>query len=191
MDFPRLSDLFFHGHLELGIIAQVLDPQLLQEISSLNVIQSNRADTLIWKLTPLGNFTLKSAWDFIRSKGQPNSLAGAIWKQASPPSANLIGWKILKGDLPMDCTFRNMGISMVSKCVLCCNETESVQHVFCDCVFAKSIWYKLSSLFGLQLIDKEAPLTRIKRLFRIFKFSSLLSLFNERLTPSGFPAPLE
>ena len=146
--FPMLSQVLNNGSWELQEVQHELDNYLIQEILSSNVCLSDKPDKLIWKPSQMGNFSIKTAWGLIRSQGQPNDLAALIWKQPSPPSAQLLGWRILKNSLPMDSAFQNVGVSLASRCVLCYSEAESPSHLFIDCQYATVLWSKLSALLG-------------------------------------------
>ncbi|CAK9171365.1 unnamed protein product [Ilex paraguariensis] len=79
--FPKLSQLFVEGRWELGEVYQLMDDQLLQEIINVQLELSTREDKIIWQHSSDGKFTLKSAWNSIRSERHFNDQADAIWKQ--------------------------------------------------------------------------------------------------------------
>ncbi|CAK9159836.1 unnamed protein product [Ilex paraguariensis] len=90
MDFPNLAELFINDVWQLGDIQQLLDPHLLQEVISTDIILTTKEDMLVWKHTSNGHFTVKSAWNLARSRCMPNLHAKAIWSQCSPPSSQLV-----------------------------------------------------------------------------------------------------
>ncbi|CAK9179598.1 unnamed protein product [Ilex paraguariensis] len=55
---------------------------------------------------------------------------------------------------------------------MCLMEEECADHIFVDCVFAKSIWVRLAAMAGFQLVEKERPLVRMMRLCRLFRRQS-------------------
>ena len=173
LSYPKLSDLFVNGAWFLDGVRQHLDAQLIQEVHDAQITLSADEDVLIWKYTTLGNFSIKSAWDLIKQHNQINIQAALIWKQAAPPSAQLMCWKLMKGILPMDSTFQRGGVAMVSRCVMCCNASETPTHLFIDCSYVSSLWDKIAAFWGFQLIAHEEPITRLTRLARIYEKDSL------------------
>ena len=85
----------------------------------------------------------------------------------------------------MDSAFQKVGVSLASRCALCKCEAESPPHLFIDCKFATILWRKLSAMLGFQLFPNESPLTRFRRLSRIFKrqslFHSLLAIMEGKV----------
>ncbi|CAK9139326.1 unnamed protein product, partial [Ilex paraguariensis] len=66
------------GRWEFNMVRQHMDEQLIQEVVALQIELTERGDQLIWQRK--GNFTIKSAWNLIRSAGQQNVQASNIWK---------------------------------------------------------------------------------------------------------------
>ena len=85
--YPKFSEVLINGVWELEGVAQYMEDSLLQQINSYHITLSDREDRLVWKHTTLGNFSVKTAWNLIRSEGQLNVTTTSIWRQAVPPSS--------------------------------------------------------------------------------------------------------
>ena len=50
-------------------------------------------------------------------------------------------WKLLHDSLPVFEVLNNRGITISSKCLMCNEDEESINHLFMHCPFARVIWH--------------------------------------------------
>lgn len=57
-----------------------------------------------------------------------------------PKIKNFI-WRLLIGALPTSSNLRKRGLGISSFCPICCSEIESLEHLFLECSWVKTVWY--------------------------------------------------
>lgn len=74
-----------------------------------------------------------------------------IWNSSIPPSRSFLLWRFLHNKVPTDDNLYLRGCINVSMCSLCNSASETSQHLFLSCNFARSIWSWLASSLHCQL----------------------------------------
>lgn len=64
-----------------------------------------------------------------------------IWKVKLPLKILTFIWKLLHDSLPVFEVLNNRGITISSKCLMCNEDEESINHLFMHCPFARVIWH--------------------------------------------------
>ncbi|KAJ4713976.1 Ribonuclease H protein [Melia azedarach] len=110
-------------------------------------------DHLVWKGSGDGILSLKASYNYLRTSYELQMWCNYLWKKFIPPKFSMTVWRILQHRIPSDDILRSRGICIVSVCALCDNASvsETMDHLFVECVFAQQIWRWLSSLFRLKL----------------------------------------
>ncbi|XP_039056845.1 uncharacterized protein LOC120199955 [Hibiscus syriacus] len=89
-------------------------------------------------------------WEDMRIKAPKVSWQHLVWFPGRIPKHNVIVWMAMLDRLPTRVRLLNMGISIDDdKCLLCGLVTESREHLFFDCSFAKGFWATVLVLCGL------------------------------------------
>ncbi|KAL2497734.1 RNase H domain-containing protein [Abeliophyllum distichum] len=97
----------------------------------------------MWKDTPDGRFSTKSAWQLVRTGST------------------------LQGLVPVDVIIqKRIRVHRLSRCQ-CCSEIETIQHVFIDSLVAHQVWQHFSTIFGIPLKVGEM----LQHRFQTWKFS--------------------
>ncbi|KAF6145345.1 hypothetical protein GIB67_016806 [Kingdonia uniflora] len=117
-------------------------------------INHHKPDRRVWKLDLIGKFSVKGAFESIRNKGQANLWIKFLFRRAIHPRFFMWGWRLCHGKLPTDDNVQKKGITLVSRCCLCSNNSESIHHLFWDCSFSICLWTWLEDLFKVQILDK-------------------------------------
>ncbi|XP_070037046.1 uncharacterized protein [Nicotiana tomentosiformis] len=98
-------------------------------------------DKPVWTLETSGEFSVKSAWEYLRSRKDPRNAFKMIWAKGLPFKISFFMWKVWRNKLPLDDFFRRLGYLMASKCWCCTNPMEETrQHVFFTSYAAKTVW---------------------------------------------------
>ncbi|CAI8607605.1 unnamed protein product [Vicia faba] len=95
---------------------------------------------------------LRKAYAFKCHPLPPPPWASSIWDCHIPPSKSLLVWRLQHSKVPIDDQLVRRGFNVISKCSLCNNSAESMDHLFFSCNFSLSLWHWLSKLLHLHNI---------------------------------------
>ncbi|KAJ6393467.1 hypothetical protein OIU77_022841 [Salix suchowensis] len=111
---------------------------------------NQREDSIVWKGTASGIFSIASAWDFIRCKKDADPYASIIWYPGNVPRFSFIHWLAARGRLAtMDLPHVQQLISS-STCVLCGLLPETHNHLFFECEYSRLVWGNISSKINIR-----------------------------------------
>lgn len=160
----QMSDLFQDFGNENGWnwikLSSVLPTHLATRLFLIPFDLTSQAK-IIWKPSPNGIFSTKSAWDLVRKKKPVHSIFSNIWHDRIPATISIFCWKLLKNWIPVDDVLQKKGICLVSKCQ-CCFSTETISHVFLFNSEVSKVWEWFSNFFQVQLNPYVSISTRIK-----------------------------
>lgn len=129
----NVYDIVNDGNWDMEKINDFLPEDLAKHILE-NVappIKHNVLDKPIWNLETKGNFSVKTAWDYIRRMRDTDISYKNMLIKGLSFKISFFMWKLWKGRLHLDDAIRRMGYFMPSRCWCCANpEEESVAHVF-------------------------------------------------------------
>ena len=111
-------------------------------------------DTFCWTLSPDGNYSAASAYGAMFLGSTIPLGAKQIWKTAAPPRVRFFFWLVLHGRCwTADRRFRH-GLQPTDTCILCDQESETIDHILLGCVFSREVWHRClrwAQLDGLNL----------------------------------------
>ncbi|XP_019245221.1 PREDICTED: uncharacterized protein LOC109225083 [Nicotiana attenuata] len=121
------------------ILPEDLASHILQNIQPPTT--SDMIDKPVWMLENRGEFSVKSAWEYLRRRQEPRNAYRNIWVKGLPFKISFFMWKFWKNKLPLDDFYRRLGYQMASRC-WCCLEPkeETLQHLFFTSPAANTIW---------------------------------------------------
>ncbi|XP_075665170.1 uncharacterized protein LOC142634796 [Castanea sativa] len=117
-------------------------------------------DSVYWKHSKDGKFTVKSAYKVARSLlekedwAEPSSGGGinkvwaAIWKLRIPNKIKVFGWRACHDILPTKRNLKKKRILSDESCLFCSRFQESTIHILWECTAAQDVWH--GSARGLQ-----------------------------------------
>lgn len=113
---------------------------------------SGDADTRVWTLDKKGQFTVKSARLHLRKKYEPLPEASLVWKSVVHPAMSAQYWKLMHSVCctTSDRVQRILQIPLVSRCVSCNRDGETLNHILWDCSFAERVWDWIVGIFAIQ-----------------------------------------
>jgi hypothetical protein len=82
-----------------------------------------------------------------------------MWKNNVPSKISIFGWRLLLEKLPTRDALFNKGIittNIEKRCVFCSTHDESISHVSIHCSFSSTVWRKVLSWMGLNLINSNS-----------------------------------
>ncbi|GKB37953.1 RNA-directed DNA polymerase, eukaryota [Tanacetum coccineum] len=126
----------------------------LGELSRLTnlVILSNSLDRWSWSLCGSGNFSVKSAREYIDQHYLISSPSPTIWSKVIPIKLNVFKWRLALDKLPTRNNLASRGIMVPCHlCPICNMETESRDHLFFRCSIALDLTRLLSRWWNLQI----------------------------------------
>ncbi|KAI3457760.1 hypothetical protein Pfo_014423 [Paulownia fortunei] len=114
-------------------------------------------DTLRWKLTSHGDFSISSAWNFSRNNKTKRQLLGTFWSPSLTPTISIFFWRLHHNWIPTDTRLQKKGFALASKCFCCGTSVESIAHLFILGEPARAVWRHFANLFNIQHPHTESP----------------------------------
>jgi hypothetical protein len=111
----------------LGLVAQISHVQLTEG-----------SDYFEWSLTKSGLYTVRSLYHHLIDT-QPPFHHKKIWKMRIPLKIKIFLWFVQRGVILTKDNLARKNWKGSEKCISC-NRNENIQHLFLDCLFAKTIW---------------------------------------------------
>lgn len=98
-------------------------------------LDAGRYDRLVWLGHPSGAFSIASAWDLIRFKGQIVPWHSFIWDRCIAPRHGFLLWLISLNRLPTQVVLLNYRRITKGVCAFCRCRPDSIDHLFFGCKF--------------------------------------------------------
>jgi hypothetical protein len=103
---------------------------------------NNEQDTLVWKFEANGLFSVKSMYVVINFRGVLPISVHSVWKIKVTPKIHFFLWLIAHNKLlTRDNLVKRHNVDDLT--CLFCNEEESCNHLFCECVDFSAAWSEL------------------------------------------------
>nr|XP_016466227.1 PREDICTED: uncharacterized protein LOC107788988 [Nicotiana tabacum] len=115
----NVYDVIVDGSWDEGRLLDILPQELALHVTE-NIkrpVLHNEFHRLYWTLDTRGNFTVKTAWDYIRRRRDSSVAYKNIWVRGLPFKIAFFMWKVWKGKLPFDDYVRILRYFMPSKCI--------------------------------------------------------------------------
>ena len=115
---------------------------LHQELQKRRIKNRENADQLRWGYGQSGNFNIKEVASLVR--GDQNSQVGnkwtRLWNLGLWPKITLFLWLLLKGRILTWDNLKRRGLTGPSRCVMCNEVEETMDHLLNQCNWAKRMW---------------------------------------------------
>lgn len=79
----------------------------------------------------------------LRKKKQPVNWCSMIWFRNNIPRHAFIAWLAIRRELKTLSKLREWGVVQSNLCVLCWSSSETENHLFHGCRYAKTVWRKI------------------------------------------------
>ena len=138
-DVPKLQQLHDQAGLPHHIITMIRDTPII----------TDDPDIPRWTLSKLGDFSVSSTWDTIRSRRPLIPSLADIWKAGLTSSIAIFAWRLLSNRIPVDTKLQWRKIELASKCLCCLHRPgiESLQHLFIQGTGASRVWREFDGWF--------------------------------------------
>ncbi|XP_026435849.1 uncharacterized protein LOC113333641 [Papaver somniferum] len=107
-------------------------------------------DKIIWTAAQNGKFSVASAISFIRTDFPKLKWYKLIWKKCIHPSTCSNIWKITRGDCATDENLNKRGFHLVSRCYICNEYQDSMNHLLWECNYGQILWNCLGGIFAFK-----------------------------------------
>jgi ribonuclease HI len=136
------------GTWKTNTIHQLYPPDIAQQILSIPIPRTSTpaiTDKIIWPYTSTGEFQVRKAYtllqhDIPNGSGTLHHNWKLLWKLKLPHKILTFTWKILHHALPLKTELNKRGINCANTCSLCNSITETMEHIFLQCSFARAVW---------------------------------------------------
>ncbi|XP_060200867.1 uncharacterized protein LOC132629156 [Lycium barbarum] len=159
-DFPTnenledVADLIEEGDWKEPLLQQSFPADIVEHIKSDIYIEKLHGvwDRPWWMPTSTGKFTVNSAWEILRHKGQELNDCKYLWIKGIPFKISFFLWRLWKGVIPTDDNLMRIRIPVVSRCY-CCRipHQETMEHLFLTSNFAAGVWNIFLDAAGVQV----------------------------------------
>lgn len=132
-----------------------------------NCPRVNRLDSVIWKGSLDGTYSVKSFINVVQNqcfeRTLPKEVTTFIWQHKAPPRAELVVWflmhdKLKTGDRLLKLNIINENEAL---CPFCEMEIESVSHLFFTCTFSWRLWMSCFEWWGINSTLHADPLPNL------------------------------
>lgn len=130
------------GWWDIDKLQDALSEDLVQQIISLPVdFLGSLTDAQIWKLSPSGSFSVKSAYNlFFRGYFWSDFCWKVLWKLKIPPKLQYFMWLAAQGKILTSEQKVRRQQTNNSSCGFCSWPNENVLHILRDCERAIDVW---------------------------------------------------
>ncbi|XP_059623153.1 uncharacterized protein LOC132266314 [Cornus florida] len=154
-----MSAIITDGQWDEGILGNTTQ-DLMQAFKNLLMIAGE--DQLQWHTPPFG---FQKAWEAARVKNQEVTWATLCWNGGRPRwsvhAVLIMHRAVISHDF-----LQKRGFALASRCYLCYNEVENVDHLVCGCEYVWKVWSFLSHVCSWNL-------------HRVFALADLLLQFDQ------------
>ncbi|KAF6146239.1 hypothetical protein GIB67_011711 [Kingdonia uniflora] len=112
-------------------------------------VDCNLNDKRVWRYHPQGAFIVQSVYEAIRSKNPKVWWRKYLHGKPLHQKVKYFLWRACQNVLATEDNVRRRGISIPSRCPLCQQQSESIQHLFWDCDAVAPLWQWLLDLFQI------------------------------------------
>lgn len=149
-----------------ALLERLFSREEILAIQTVPLSTTNQEDTLIWRGTPKGIFTVRSAYYLEKEREEATKPEGSsrtrhssiwklIWQQKMLNAEKHFLWRACHEILPTKATLCSRKVIMESCCTICEREEETVYHALWRCPGARDVWSAGSKKF--QKSNHEGP----------------------------------
>jgi hypothetical protein len=144
MNFQWVND--FRGALTFTVLLEYFE---LYETLAGVVLQPEIPDTHIWKLSPSGQYSAKSAYEALFFGSTFFEPAERIWRTWAPGKCRFFMWLVEHNRCWTADRLAKRGLPHPEHCPLCDQQEETIKHLLVSCVFSRQFWFELLRAVGL------------------------------------------
>lgn len=150
-------------NMTIIIAAEYLD---LWEATS-DIILGNHQDKMIWRWTPDGQYTSKSAYMMMHTGSIRFRGHSMIWKTWAPLRVKIFLWLAFRRRHWTNDRRSRHGLEAREECYLCDQAAESIDHILCCCPFSRELWFNICQSLGRPMPDPKQTVILWWRALRV------------------------
>ena len=112
---------------------------------------NNDPDLLVWRWSPDGSFSVRSAYQALHIGSHPIPGCVRVWEVWAPLRVKLFLWLTLRRRHWTADRRRRHGLEAHDACFLCDQQAETIDHIIVQCPFARQLWVKAAAALGGQV----------------------------------------
>ena len=122
-----------------GLLSDLFEPTTVNKILSIHLSQQSINDQVFWCLNPSGEYSVKSAYNAIRTPTSTSHLVmqckdwKELWKMKIHARLKNLLWKLAWEILPIASILNKRFTLPLNKCHLCNKAPETLEHLFLQC----------------------------------------------------------
>jgi hypothetical protein len=123
----------------------------VQDVSNQKIRINQDNDKLRWGYMPRGTFTIKESYQLLipPMPDPPDPGWAKLWALRTWPKISIFLWQVLHRRILTWDNILKRGFSGPSRCVLCNNNEESIDHLLNNCTFSNNLWDKATILYRI------------------------------------------
>ena len=136
------------GTWRAKLIASIYETRVAQEILNTPHSKFGALDKILWFQSQKGAYIVNEGYKLITKEQDGTttySMNGKgwknLWKLKIPYKIYLFLWKLLHNGLPIRMELNRRQIIVSTKCVMCEQEEETLDHSFLKCPFTRALWF--------------------------------------------------
>lgn len=135
------------GEWDQSKLMVVYSQNSIQQITNSIPLAIGIKDNLVWKVNPQGIYKVKGANNLMLS--HENDLINAslswedFWKLNLPPKYFTFTWRLVNRAIPCNVMLKDHHWDVKHVCPFGAKQEESMDHIFINCDFARSLWFAM------------------------------------------------
>ncbi|CAN1188681.1 Putative ribonuclease H protein At1g65750 [Linum perenne] len=131
---------------DVELIEDLFERRDSEAIMTIPLADSRASDRTIWHFGKRGGYTVKSGYRLLTeemSTLDAHKLDGPwtkIWDLHTPPKIRIMVWRLAREIVPSRAALRHRHIDVPDECGICGANSETYDHLFRDCQYAKDCW---------------------------------------------------
>ncbi|XP_050232088.1 uncharacterized protein LOC126680874 [Mercurialis annua] len=121
-------------------------------VNNNHAIVEDKENDIRWNLEANGKFSIASTWRALSSSRDNVPWFKLIWFNGNVPRHAFIVWLALKRRLLTRDRLVHWRICSTASCVFCQNADESIDHLFFECIFSKTVWERVLLACGISRV---------------------------------------
>jgi hypothetical protein len=107
------------------------------------ILREEITGRFIWKWTPTGEYTARSAYRMLHAGSTSFPGSSLIWKIWAPMRVKIFLWLAFRRrHWTADRRIRH-NLEASETCLLCDQEPETIDHTLCSCSYIKQVWWEI------------------------------------------------
>lgn len=141
-DYYSSNGSLWHKILQRPTSGPPPDQESILQLKDLlyTITLTDNGDEAIWSWSNSDLFSVKSMYNFLQERGVKERRFAQLWSVKAPLKVKIFGWLVLLQKVLSKDNLVKRGWSGKISCVLCQDEPETIDHLFLNCYFSRTLW---------------------------------------------------